>query len=292
MEPLPISEMYRLAVEHATNHIIITDVDGVILFANSGVERNTGYAPVDVIGKTPKLWGGQMDKGYYEQFWRVIKDEKKPFIGQFQNKRKNGDLYWARATVSPILNQGNLVGFIGVEEDITEVREATLAKAATEARFEVFMNHSPMLAWMKDSQFHHVYINQAFSDFFHESLDDIKTKTDDDLYPPAVAKSLHAHDLSVIETGSSVTVEEAVPGPDGSEHIWLVYKFPFKDAAGLQMIGGMAIDITDRKQMETALRREIEETKKINDLTIGRKIKMRELKTEITTLKNKLESKV
>jgi PAS domain S-box-containing protein len=49
-----------MAVQNAFNHIIISDVDGKIIYANNAVERITGYSTKEIIGKTPRLWGGLM----------------------------------------------------------------------------------------------------------------------------------------------------------------------------------------------------------------------------------------
>lgn len=273
---------YKLALEHATNHIVITDPDEKILFANRGVEEITGFTKSEVIGQTPRLWGGQMDKAFYEKFWHVIKEEKKPFVGELRNKRKNGELYWVMASVSPIIDAGGkLVGFIGVQEDITERKNAMKALEESEARFAAFMGKSPSQAWMKDKESRHVYVNETYCKFFQVTVEYMKTKTDYDLYPKDVADILHAHDLKVLETGTAMEFEEWKPSPSGEKHVWSVYKFPFKDASGAQMVGGLATDITDRRKAEDAIREKTNEAVKLNNLTIGRELKMIELKKQV-----------
>lgn len=128
---------YKLALDSANNHIVITDVDGVILYANYEAQKLTGFSLSEMFGNTPRLWGGQMGEDFYDKFWKAIKEDKKVFSGIFINKRKNGELYNAQAKVSPIIGEsGELIGFVGVEEDVTEEnknlkeKEATLAKLA------------------------------------------------------------------------------------------------------------------------------------------------------------------
>ncbi len=112
---------YKLALDSASNHVVITDVDGRVIYANPTVEKLTGYSLSEVIGSTPRLWGRQMDEEFYDNFWKTIKIEKKVFIGTLKNKRKNGEVYDAQATVSPIIDErGQLAGFVGVEEDVTQ----------------------------------------------------------------------------------------------------------------------------------------------------------------------------
>ncbi len=110
-----------MAVQNAYNHIIITDTDGLILYANQATQRITGYSQTEIIGNNPRLWGGLMDEKYYEKLWKTIKDDRHPFVGECTNKRNNGEKYKARITVSPIIEEnGELIGFIGIEEEIKE----------------------------------------------------------------------------------------------------------------------------------------------------------------------------
>lgn len=115
---------FKLAVESSFNHIVITDANGGILYANRSAEKMTGFSAEEMMGKTPALWRKQMPEDFYGKFWGAIKQEKKPFIGEVTNRRKNGDTYLASISVSPILNkQGEVTFFVGIERDITDERK-------------------------------------------------------------------------------------------------------------------------------------------------------------------------
>ena len=122
-------EKFKLAIESAYDHIVITDKEGTILFANKAVERITGFSLAEIISQKPSLWGKQMPSGFYKRFWRTIKEYKKPFVGEIKNKRKNGALYAAEIKVSPVLDeQGQVKFFVGIERDVTEQKELDRAK--------------------------------------------------------------------------------------------------------------------------------------------------------------------
>lgn len=127
-------EKYMLAVAGVSDHIVITDAEGIILYANKAVETITGFAVDDIIGKkagSKELWGGNMEKDIYVDFWKTIKIDKKPFSGVFRNKRKDGREYDASAHVSPILDKkGGVIYFVGIERDVT--RELDIDRAKTE----------------------------------------------------------------------------------------------------------------------------------------------------------------
>jgi len=117
-------EKFKLAVDNASDHIVITDADGVCLYANDAAETITGFSKKEIIGKkvgTKENWGGYMPKEIYEKLWQTIKTDKKPYIGELKNKRKNGQEYEVRVSISPVLNENDEVIFlVGIERDITE----------------------------------------------------------------------------------------------------------------------------------------------------------------------------
>ncbi|NCS99729.1 PAS domain S-box protein [Candidatus Parcubacteria bacterium] len=124
------NKIFKLAVQSAFNHIIITDAEGVIIFANSAVTRITGYSPEEIIGNTPRLWGQQMPSPFYKKLWSTIKKDKKTFSGEITNKRKNGETYYAKAIISPIISpRKKIIGFIGTEEDVTKQKEVDKMKS-------------------------------------------------------------------------------------------------------------------------------------------------------------------
>lgn len=114
---------FKQAVDGVSDHVIITDPDGVIVYANKAATEITGYSVDEMIGMRPNLWGGQMPKEFYQRFWHTIKDEKRPFTGEINNRRKNGELYEVELRVSPILDKnGNLIFFVGIERDLSRFR--------------------------------------------------------------------------------------------------------------------------------------------------------------------------
>ncbi len=119
-------KLFRQAIENAFDHIVVTDADGKILFANKAVTRITGYLNKEIIGGYPSLWKSpKTPHSFYRKFWTIIKHDKKLFKGEIVNRRKYGEMYTAEISVSPILGPKNkLIGFLGVERDITKQKTA------------------------------------------------------------------------------------------------------------------------------------------------------------------------
>jgi len=115
------------AVEQSPNSIIITDTRGIIEYANPIVYKLTGYKNEDIIGKTPSIFSsGEKSKGEYAVLWKTISSGK-DWKGEFHNKKKNGELYWESANISPIKDEkGKITNYVGIKEDITESKKLTL----------------------------------------------------------------------------------------------------------------------------------------------------------------------
>lgn len=125
-QTIELSKFKKIA-DFSFDHTIITDIDGVILYANASAEMMTGYSFEEMKGKTPSLWGKQMSKQFYQTFWKTLKDEKQSYSGEITNKRKNGEKYLASIRVTPIFDEkGNIQFFVGTERDITKERDAQL----------------------------------------------------------------------------------------------------------------------------------------------------------------------
>jgi len=123
-------EKFKLALDNISDNVIITDPDGLVVYANKAVENVTGYKPEEAVGKkSGALWKTPMPKEYYQNMWDTIKRQKKVFVGEIRNKRKNGEIYTAVISISPVLDkEGKVEFFVSVERDVTKEKEVEQAK--------------------------------------------------------------------------------------------------------------------------------------------------------------------
>lgn len=119
-------EKFKLAVDNASDHIVITDPEGMVLYGNKAVEKITGYSLQEAFGKKAGiLWKKPMPLEFYQRLWNTIRVKKTVFSSELTNKRKNGELYDAEVSISPILDgNGNIKFFLGIERDISERKTA------------------------------------------------------------------------------------------------------------------------------------------------------------------------
>lgn len=123
------------AVEQSPVSIVITDTTGTIKYVNPKFSEVTGYAADEVRGKNPRLLkSGELSSEVYRDLWQTITQGKK-WRGEFHNKRKNGDLFWEDASISPIVDgAGRITHFLAVKEDITARKLAEAERDRLEAQ--------------------------------------------------------------------------------------------------------------------------------------------------------------
>jgi PAS domain S-box-containing protein len=108
------------AVEQSPASIVITNPAGDIEYVNPKFVHVTGYTLAEALGKNPRiLKSGDKSPEAYRELWQTITAGKE-WSGEFHNKKKNGELYWESASISPIRDlAGRVTHYVAVKEDIT-----------------------------------------------------------------------------------------------------------------------------------------------------------------------------
>lgn len=119
------------AIEQSPSSIMITDTQGVIEYVNPHFLVLTGYTVEEVVGRKPgMLKSGETTTEEYQRLWEMINGGH-VWRGEFHNKKKNGELFWEEASITPVRNaQGETTHFVAVKEDITERKVAEEAMKA------------------------------------------------------------------------------------------------------------------------------------------------------------------
>ncbi len=138
------------AVEQSPATVVITDVEGNIEYVNPKFVELTGYSTKEAIGRNPRILNARKQPPeMYKELWETITSGNE-WRGEFCNKKKNGELYWEFASISPIRNaQDEITHFVAVKEDITEnKRSAEELRRAKEAAEEATRAKSEFIANM------------------------------------------------------------------------------------------------------------------------------------------------
>ncbi len=167
----------------------------------------------------------------------------------------DGSLKYLHAIGKPVFDKsGDILEFVGTTLDITERKRAEQELRKAEEHIRAILEYSPNWIFLKDTEGRYLLVNREIERVFGISQEQIKGKTDSEIFPPEQAVEYRANDLKVLRAGLAMEFEEITAMEDGP-HTSIVHKFPLFDAHGnIYATGGVATDITERKRAEEARR--------------------------------------
>ncbi|MEH1817650.1 MAG: PAS domain S-box protein [Nostoc sp.] len=275
-------EQLRLTLEF--NHIGIWDWNvqtGKVIW-NDNHYRLLGLEP-EISPASYQLWRNCVHPEDVEQIEQAVSNalaQQTNFQGEYRVIYPNGSVHWLTGKGRGVYNEaGEPTRMLGVIINTSERRQAEAALQESEARFQAFMNNSPVLAWITDSDGRVLYLNQTYLRTFNLLPEQVIGQSIFDLYPAEIARQHFAHIQTVSQTNLVLEVLEVAPRPDGTLGEFLVYKFPILGLSAQKLVGRVAIDITERKILE----RELAHKQKlldtfINSAPVGISILDRELR--------------
>jgi len=108
------------AMDHAGEAILVTGLDGSILYANRAYCELSGYSTEELIGRNPRIVkSGLHPPSFYREMWETL-GAGRTFRGEFRNRHKDGTVYTQNAAISPVTSdEGEVIAFVGVARDVT-----------------------------------------------------------------------------------------------------------------------------------------------------------------------------
>ncbi len=243
------------AVEQSHASIVITNFQGEIEYVNPKFTRLTGYSIEEVKGKNPRiLKSGETLREEYIQLWKTILGGKS-WHGEFHNKKKNGELYWESASISPILDEkGTITNFLAIKEDITDRKMAEEALRETTDYLESLLTfaNAPIMVWDKNHKI--TKFNLAFERLTGYTMYDVIGKHPEMLFADGsnVARSL----LARTSDGDHLVSEEIpIRSKKGNVCLvlWNTANIYAKDKKTIIATIAHGQDISERKLAEEAL---------------------------------------
>jgi PAS domain S-box-containing protein len=255
---LQSEERYHLLIETTDTGFVIVDKNGLVLDANQEYVRLTGHNTLEEIrGRSVIEWTAPEDQ---ERNAREVKKCLEQGLVRdleinYRNKTGRSIPIEINATV---IEDGVNPLILTLCRDITERKRGEATLRVSEERFRAFMDNNPAIAWAKDEAGRYVYFSETFEKRVEVRLEDWRGKTDAELWPPEFAEEFRKHDLEVLASDQVMEfVEQAKL--DGNLSSWLIFKFPFRDAAGKRYVGGVGLDITERQQAEETIKASLQE---------------------------------
>lgn len=240
------------AVEQSPISILITDTKGIIEYCNPKIAEISGYSINELIGVHSKIFAsGEKTKTEYAKLWDTISSGNE-WKGEFHNKKKNGDLYWEKASISPILNEkGKITHYLAVKEDITEKKLANQALRDSEYRYQTLATISPVGIFRTNANGSTTYVNPTWSKISGLSAEEAMGDGWLNRVHPEDRAKLHENWQKSIKNELVSLSEYRFLRPDKSIAWVIGQAVPELNTKG-ELIGyvGTATDISEHKKLE------------------------------------------
>jgi len=171
------TEMQKLttAFEQTSSSIVITDLEGTIVYVNPYFCELTGYSEDEAIGQKPSiLKSGDTCTLEYLKLWTTITSGK-TWTGEFHNIKKNGEKYWESAVIAPVFDDNkNIISYIGLKQDITKTVIAQKNLKESEKRYKSLIQDNLSIIMVVDVKTKKVIeVNNACCSFYGYSREEM-----------------------------------------------------------------------------------------------------------------------
>ncbi|MBP9149586.1 MAG: PAS domain S-box protein [Rhodoferax sp.] len=248
--------LQQAALNAAANMILITNRDGLIEYVNPAFCLTTGFNADEVLGKPASILNsGKQDGAFYKSMWDSLLNGK-PWEGELNNRRKNGEVYPEQMTVTPITEDGEIAHFVAIKRDISEeVRTRIRLKLIESAIEETNQGIIIMDAESRESAAVIQYVNAGFRRLTGYTSNDAVGMPVDFLQGRQSDPFKTQQIRSAMANGASLTLEMPYQRKDGSHFVGELHLSPVHSDQGAQShYIGLLTDIDVRKQAELALR--------------------------------------
>lgn len=173
---------------------------------------------------------------------------------EYRLRSRSGEYVWIldRGMLLERTPDGKPLKLIGTHTNITERKIAEEWLTKFEQRFTSFMANTPTMTWIIDEHAIFRYLNAAYMKAFNLTEDAVG-KSVYNFFPKNICDQFVENNWKVFDLNRPIELTEEGVGPDGVKQIYHIYKFPLDPENGVRLLGGVALDITKRIQLEQQL---------------------------------------
>jgi PAS domain S-box-containing protein len=265
-------EYLENVINNSVDAVGIVDRHGKFILWNRRAAEIYGYNFDELEGKSAfELYA---DSGELEDMLAGLRRDGVVREYEIQMKKRDGSIVPMDISISLLEDdRGRTIGSVCVARDLSERKkaEAELKRAKEELSryskdlerqvrkrtWEItnILKYTPAVVYTKDKNGRYLLVNSRYEELFGVRNEQIRGKSDYDVFPKEVADQFRATDLQVLAERRPCQVEERIPH-DGSTHVYLSVKFPLYDEQGTATgVCGISTDITELKKAQEQLRR-------------------------------------
>jgi len=232
--------------------IVIVNESGRIIDCNRAISIFLGFEREELIGKQILHRTHPDDRERDQVLWQeLLNGTRDSYTIEKRYLHKDGHIVYGRMTCVAMRNENGQITFlVRMIEDLSAQRAAEAEAEAGRRLLQDIIDQIPALIFVKDVTGRYLIVNERLARFAGYRPQDMIGKVDEDLFPPALAEYYRAFDREVIEHRRSIQRDDDRWTGDGLTAFTTI-KFPLFDHAGnIYGVAGVALDVTERRQLE------------------------------------------
>jgi two-component system cell cycle sensor histidine kinase/response regulator CckA len=252
-------ERYRVTFQNIPAGVVVYEADGSVSLRNAEALKLSGSGEGDA-----GIALADRESSAFREDGSVCASEDLPVskcirTGERQTdtvlgvRRPDGSVFWAVYSATPVVDPGTgkVLRAVLAYRDITAHKQAEEALRESEGRFAAFMSNLPAAAFVKDESGRTVFANEYLQHLL--SFQNWEGKTTPELVAGEVGQRMAADDREAMTNGP-LKIEESMVDNHGVLRTFETIKFPIRVAGRQPLLGGVAIEITERIRAEEQLR--------------------------------------
>ncbi|NJO24561.1 MAG: PAS domain S-box protein [Bacteroidia bacterium] len=266
---------YQTIVEGLNTGIILQDSNGQVLAVNKKAAELFDTCIEDIYDETElrKLWSTFENENGSVSFEssppvKALKTGESESNETFSFTDRSGQTRYLIVNAQPLFEEKSGTPISVVTSFTDATREKMLKKKAQERSvlFRTFMNNTPNLAWIVDEDASLLFANNIFLNFLGLSEKAINQNIME-LLPKVIGEALYERHKTVLDTGHALQTQEKMFWANGSELVFWINLFPIEKVDDKRLVGGEAINITDRVKTETQLKSAVDRFTTLSNIT-------------------------
>ena len=242
---------YRGLAEDMPVYVSTFAADGTVTFANRWLAAMADAEAATLVGKNMLEFIPADEREPVQHALAALTPEHPVETHEQTHTSADGVTHWQQWTNRAIYDADDKVlRYQAVGQDITDRKRAEQAIADSQQLYEIFLNATDDLGFLKDATLRYVLVNAANARYFGLPVAEIVGHDDSELMTPGAAASCRSTDLAALEQQRLIVSCEEIGG-----RVYESRKFPVALPDGGIGVGGYVRDITDQRTAEESLAR-------------------------------------